>query len=470
MKQLYITLLVLVTLSFTACKKYLDIKPKGTVVPQTVEDFERILNDASLVKALPNYLDMLSDDYYNPNLDKNKFEVNSENLLYFWKADIFTTPEDYQYYSFFNLLYANIYQYNAVINGIDAASGGSPARKTVAKARAQLGRALSYWYLVNLYTKPYRAETAGNDPGIPLVTGNDINAKLPGRGTVQQGFDFIIKDLNEAIAGLPLSAPDPYQMSKAAGYGVLARTYLCMNDYAKAGAAADKALALNSKLTDYNTEYANYNSGGISFIYPKDNSQMSNMLTFAENIFVQHYSYTRGMAYQYVTSATEKLFGQEDLRRMYFAPTSIYLSDPSEWDGGYYYMGYKSFNYNIAISTPEMYLIRAEGNARSGNTGTAMADVNTLRKNRIRSNAYADLTAGSAADAVRIVLSERRKELLFRGVRWFDMRRLNNDPVYGFTAKHFFADGSFVALEPNSPRYVLRFPETAVTGDITQNP
>lgn len=470
MKHLYTAILLISVLFFTACKKYLDIKPKGTIIPQTVEDFERILNDASLARNLPNYLDQLTDDFYNTSLDPDKHEVNSENQVYLWRADIFSTPEDYQYNSFYNLLYANIYQYNAIINGIDEASGGSPTRKAAAKARAQLGRALSYWYLVNLYAKPYDAQSAGSNPGVSLVLSNDINAAIPGRGTIQQTFDFILKDLNEAIPALPLSASDPYQLTKAAGYGFLARTYITMNNYAKAGEAADKALALNNKLIDYNTEYAVYDDGTLNFIYAKSGSQMSNMLTAVENIFVQHYSYTRGMAYSTIATATEALFSTDDLRRIYITPNSINLSDPSEWDGTYIYMGYTSSNYNIGITTPEMYLIRAEANARSGNIQLALDDLKTLRKNRIKTSAYTDLTAGDKKTATQLVLTERRKELLFKGVRWFDMRRLNNDPDFGFTARHYFYNGTFIELKPNSDRYTLRLPETAINTDIVQNP
>lgn len=470
MKKIYTVILLLSVLIPSGCKKYLDIQPKGYVIPSKVEDFERLLNGDAITRPLPTLLDQLSDDYYDATLNRNNYQVNSDNQTYFWDANIFSSASDFQYSCFYNLLYANIYQFNAIINGIDAAADGTPARKSIAKARAQALRALSYWYLVNLYSKTYAASSSMNDPGVPLVVSNDINSKLPGRGTVQETYDFILKDLMEAIPALPTSAPDPFQLTKAGGYGILARAYLMKNDYTKAGEAAGQALAFNNKLLDYNTEYATYSADGVNFIYPKQDSKLKDKLSMPENIFIQYYTYTGGMAYKAVAPITEKMFPDQDLRRIYFAPSSIYDEDPSKWDGTYNYLGYQSYAYSIGISTPEMYLIRAEASARNGKVQDAMNDINTLRKSRIKNDKYQDLVASGNADALKIVLDERRKELLFKGVRWFDMRRLSSDPTYGFTAKHYFNDGTFVELAPNSLRYVLRLPETAITGDITQNP
>ncbi|MDR6786508.1 tetratricopeptide (TPR) repeat protein [Pedobacter africanus] len=467
MKTKYsLLLLVLVLVGLSSCKKYLDITPKGYVIPSKIQDFERLLNDGSNFRFLATDIDFLSDDYYFRSLDRTNFAETSQTRLYFWQPDAYLTREEIKY-SFWAALYSNIYQFNAILNGIDKAEGATPARVASAKAQAKFGRALSYWYLVNLYSKPYNKQTASTDPGVPLVTANEVTKNLPGRGSVQGTYDFILKDLTEALNDVPIAAANAYLISKPAVYGYLARTYLMLGDYVKAGEAADKALSFNSRLIDYNTVYSNKTaSNGVAYIGIKTGvTTFSDRLTVPENIFAQLYTYTGGMFNQPIAKTTEQLFDAKDLRRVFLIP---YVEANITWDGIYTYMD--QFIYvNPGISVPEMYLVRAEAYARGNNLTAAMADLNTLRKTRYRPADYTDLSASDQKDAIRKVLLERRKELLFKGARWFDMRRLNNDPDFGFTARHYFTNGTFIELQPNSPSYTLHLPESALSTDIQQN-
>lgn len=466
MKTKYIILLLVLTaVNFSACKKYLDIKPKGYVIPSKIQDFERILNDGSNFRFLSTDIDALSDDFYLNSIDRSNFTESTDTRLYFWQPDVYLTKEEIEY-SAWSTLYGNIYQFNAIINGVDASEGATPARAGSAKAQAKFGRALAYWYLVNLYAKPYNKQSAGTDPGVPLVTDNDITRALPGRGTVQGTYDFILKDLNEALNGVPVSSANAYLISAAAVHGCLARTYLMMGDYTKAGEAADKALAINSRLIDYNTIYANkVTKSGIAYLGLKIGNPFSNRLTVPENIFGLLYTYTGGMYYQPIAKTTEQLFDAKDLRRVFFLPSE---QPGTPWDGVYTYMDQLIY-VNPGITSPEMFLVRAEANARNNKVGEAMADLNTLRKMRFTPGDYTDLSATDKKDAVAKVLLERRRELFFKGARWFDMRRLNNDPDFGFTARHYFTDGTFVELKPNSPSYTLHLPSSALATNIPQN-
>ncbi|MOA51075.1 SusD family protein [compost metagenome] len=63
--------------------------------------------------------------------------------------------------------------------------------------------------------------------------------------------------------------------------------------------------------------------------------------------------------------------------------------------------------------------------------------------------------------ALDVVLKERRKELLFRGLRWTDLRRLNLDPTTARTPKREL-DGKIYTIEPNSPNYVYPFPDNVI--------
>ena len=58
------------------------------------------------------------------------------------------------------------------------------------------------------------------------------------------------------------------------------------------------------------------------------------------------------------------------------------------------------------------------------------------------------------------MLTERRKELLFRGVRWVDVKRLNKEG-YGISLQRTI-DGQTYRLGPNSLRFALPIPEDVI--------
>nr|WP_295863996.1 RagB/SusD family nutrient uptake outer membrane protein [uncultured Chitinophaga sp.] len=459
---------ILSLMGFSSCKKYLDVKPKGYVIPQTVEDLERLLNGQNMTRMLPTDLDMLSDDFFYKDVDKASLlkENSTQSRTYLWLPEIYTTPEDWKYNSAWNLMYNNIYQYNAIINNIDAADGGTPQRKAAIRAQAKLGRAWCYWYLVNLYCKPFNTATAASDPGVPWITTNDIALPIPDRSNIKATYELINTDLSAAVKELPTSAIHSYVLTRGAGFGLFARVQLLQGNYAEAAKMADSALKYNARLIDYNKIYKVQNGRYV----PVDNPPFADMITSPENIHVQLYTRPAGLAGQYVSLPTVKMFEAHDLRNMFLVVDTATNKETGKLDTNYLYNGRRLYYINISITTPEMYLVRAEAKARQGKTAEAMADINLLRQNRILAAAYAPLTATDAQQAMKIVLAERRKELLFRGARWFDMRRLNNDPVFGFTAHHYLKDGTTIDLAPNSNRYTLLIPPAALTNNITQNP
>jgi len=79
-------------------------------------------------------------------------------------------------------------------------------------------------------------------------------------------------------------------------------------------------------------------------------------------------------------------------------------------------------------------------------------------------------TATSANNALGQILAERRKELCFRGIRWSDLRRLNQDPTYAVTLQRLL-NGTTYTLPANDLRYTLLIPldEIQISG-LQQNP
>lgn len=472
MKKYIHIIISTVFLSFlSSCEKYLDIIPKGYVIPQTVEDYERILNDISLTKMLSDGIEKLSDDYYAPSLIEGTDVAEVDYRLYFWLASPYSTPSDFQYYSYWNKLYNKIYQYNAVINGIDQASGATDQRRKIAKGRALVGRGICYYYLNNIYGQIPKSLDDESALGVPLVVSNKLTDPLPPRSSTLATFDFIIKDMQEGIKLIPASSLSNYQINQVGAYGWLARTYLTMKSYEKAGEAAAAVLKLNNTLLDYNTQYEVRKSTNAPVFYvPKAGAPIMMPQLNPENLHIIFYDYTRGMAFQQLATQTVQAFDPHDLRRMNIVPTYSSDGNIADWDGRFNYMGALSYEYSAGPTTAEMYLILAESLARLQKFNEAIDQINILRKNRIEQKYYQPLQHITAKGTMTYILKERRTELLFKSTRWFDMRRLQNDPEFGFTAIHELANGKTIKLEPNSLRYTMSIPDRAVNDQITQNP
>ena len=90
---------------------------------------------------------------------------------------------------------------------------------------------------------------------------------------------------------------------------------------------------------------------------------------------------------------------------------------------------------------------------------------------RFKTADYVDLSAQSASEALKIVIEERRRELMGRGMRWFDQRRLSTETGLVDTVQRVVS-GVTYTLAPMSNRYT--FPISAKVTDlnpeIEQNP
>ena len=90
----------------------------------------------------------------------------------------------------------------------------------MAKAESEDHACMGSLYVVNTYAKPIIRKRAANDGGIPIVSKYDLEA-TPTKSTVAEVYDFIIKDIEEALPYLQEEPVNVYHPSKAFGYALL---------------------------------------------------------------------------------------------------------------------------------------------------------------------------------------------------------------------------------------------------------
>lgn len=450
MKTLFKLMLMSFLVIFSSCKKnWLDAKPdKKLVVPHTLGDLQALLDNSTFVFNFgqPSLGEIGSDDYYTLYTDWISLSPSEKNA-YIWAKEVYegSSAADWM------LPYQRVFYENYVLENIEKISPDSTnlSEWSNIKGSALFGRGYDFYSLADLFAKPFDSATAATDAGIPLRLHSDINVKTA-RATVMETYHQEISDLNASLLLLPGLPAYKMRPSKAASYAMLARTYLNMGNYSLSLLYADSCLHLQPQLMDYNTLDT---SSPYPFPYFNDEVIYNAALNYFSII---------GDQVAIVDSTIYSSFDSNDLRKyLFFAHTNGFI----RFKGGYdQYTGFGG------IATDEMYLISAECHARLGQTSAAMDRLNSLLVNRWRTGTFTPFTPSTPDEALRLVLAERRKELIFRGLRWTDLRRLNKDPRFAITLTRNL-NGTIYTLAPGSNRYVWPIPEKEIQlSGIAQNP
>lgn len=439
---------LLLCLMLASCNKYLDVAPKGKTTLNTVADFDLWLSNQQLcqVSGIPQIC-WLTD--FAQKIPWQPSAIGENERAYLWMeqlTDATTSPK------MLSGAYNHIYYFNTVLENVDAASGGSTLQKEQLKAEALLGRANEYFYLVNLYGKPYDAATAAKDLAIPFVQSSDITTATPPRATVQEIYNHIISDLNEALTDLPKdNATNRFRGSVHAAYSVLARTYFYMGNYSEAARYAGLALQRpGADVTDYN--------GLVKGVFPRDNRihemiyargsdpETGSMMGFADSTFIKTYS-AKDLRPGMLFYGGQYGFGDFDYNNVI---PSTYVRFAA-FGNGYY-------DSEVGTTVAEMKLMIAENAARNDQPEDALQQLNEIRIKRFAPADYQPLSSGDKDEVLEWVLRERRYEMPLSGLRWFDMRRLDKEGRMG-TVNRYDQFGKLLAtLPPHSPRYTLQIP------------
>lgn len=452
-----ITILYISTIAWMtfACskKEFLEKKPNsGIIIPTSLEELRWLLDNTNIFTFSPGLGELSADNYYLSStnwLAANLLERNA----YSWEKDLYASIRQNSDWSvpYQQVLYANIVLEQC--EKIKPLQSEQPLLNDI-KGSALFLRAYAFTSLLQHFAPAYHPQTATTQLGIPLRTSTDIN-KIFTRSSLKQGFDQVETDLATAVRLLSLQQPitEKNRPSKAAAYGLLARVCLYTKQYDRALLFADSSLQLYRSLIDYNTI-----SATAVTPFPRSNDETIYYCQANNYSLLQTIS-----AVAWADTTLYRSYATNDLRR------NIFFRSISGNDIGFK-RGYSGTVFVFTgLATDEIYLIRAEAYARAGNTQAAMTDINTLLAKRFRIGTFQPLTAINANDALNKVLTERRKELVWRGHRWLDLKRFNSEGASISLIR--VLNGNTITLPPNSPLYTLPIPaEEIEQSQIQQNP
>lgn len=472
-----IALLIMISSVFTGCKKFLEIEPKGKVLAKKIEHYNGLFNN-SLINGFQNLRMTATTNAITGELGFSFSILGEVDAPFYMSDDMMANPATFQSFSLINqnsykwadnlylpetnasewgTFYSHNYVYNVIANGVMNAEDGTEAEKRALWAEARVARAYMHFWVAQLFSKPFNPATAATDPGVPIVTEADTEIKGFKRAAVKEVYDFITTEITEAIPSLNPSTINKGRIGQLAAYSILAEVYFNMGKYQEALGPLNKAFELvgSSKvpvsLYNYNIKVNDWynavapNSGLAGFPTPFDSYET----IFAKQSAAPLYSAFSNLAV--LTPETYALFGADDQRRKAFSDKSLF-SSAVQLPG---YQRAAPLTINLGPTLPNLYLMKAECEARNGQLTDAENDLETLRKNRMP-DATAQVQYTGQQELVKLILRERILEFAATGRRWFDMRRLSDDTQYNNIRGTRTIGGQTYTLSNN--RLTLRIP------------
>lgn len=442
-------------LVFWSCGDFLEQKPdQKLAVPTTFQDLQALMeNSTYLHYAGPSEGEVSSDDYYLTPSDLANLGYETDRNMHLWNPSIeFVDKVETGWSSG----YRTVYYCNSVLEGLNSSpliNEKSTYEWNSIAGQALFFRANAFYDMAQVWAPPFESEYANEVSGLPLRMEADFN-KYVDRSTLKETYSRIIEDLSSAAGLLPISAISKWRPSKPGAYGLLARVYLSMRDYDNALTYADSCLSLYSNLMDYNALDL-----GINAPIPANNEEV---ISYRSMVTADPIRVTLAK----MDTSLYSLYHENDLRRKAFFR---FRTDGSlRFQGNY--TGTTGFFSGIA--TDEILLIKAECLARKEKIKESITLMNRLMENRFLRidgvSTWMPKELEDPSDVLNFILEERRKELVMRGIRWADIRRLNLENRQ-ISIKRTVESQEYI-LSPGDPRFVLPIPADVVRlSDIQQN-
>lgn len=425
MKYLFKLLVpITIILGLSSCEQFLDIdSPVNEIASEAVFDSKATIeatvvglygqmtfsNNYALNGFLSVYAGLSADDLRNSSTASNLEQFRSNELL---------STNPLLLNNLWRALYNYVYHANAVLEGLRTTTVLNHSENRAYQGEMLFARALSYFYLINLF----------GDVPLVLTTNYESNRRL-GRAGIAEVYQQITEDLLLAEDYVAVQYPSNQHVrpNKMAVKAFLARVYLYNSQYEKAELKASEVI--ESGL--YHLEDALENvflpgsSEAIWQLYPANVSFNS-----SEGFAFIPASATARPAY-FLTDQLLNAFEPNDKRRE--AWTMNRTSAGTLYVFPYKYKvrsSIEKIEYNTVFRLSEQFLIRAEARAMFGSTEGALADINVIR---IRAGLNEIPEGLSQQECLKAITQENRIEFFAEwGHRWLDLKRTGSaDAILG---------------------------------------
>lgn len=436
MKKIFsIVIAASMVLGISSCQGFLDTVPTDSVVDvsalATVADaavavngMYTLIKDGNIYGSDMVYLgDMRGDNLYPTSIS------GYGKTVYLYD---YTETQSSYFGSLWGYYYKTINRANSLLAHIDeleAKTSADQAAKADYKGQAFAVRAFCYFDLARLYGYPYQKDKGASLGAIILEKPSAPSEVRVPRTTVADLYAQVEKDINAALPLLSRSKNTGH-FNYWAGLMLKAKAALYKGDYATAFSAANEVVTQSPYALVSNADYKNYwgqegaSESILEFVLAMKNNIdddmgfgcVYNALWFGEseakgnvvptlkwrNLFKDTPNDVRGQMIQYDDPKT----GPKQTGR-YWINKFCGNKDRN--------MSYRLNNSHI-YRMSDAYLIAAEAALETGNTKTANDYLNAIRKR-------ADPTASDVTATLDLIMTERQKEFIGEGDRFFDVMR-----------------------------------------------
>ncbi len=403
----------------------------------------------------------ISQDCEGPDLD-------FPNSGYNWFAPCGEMSSRYPSYANPYIRYAIPYDQIAMANDIINmySNGGEESvesKQKIAQARAM--RAFDYMALAPYFQFNY--QVAADEPCVPIVTEEAIDFSNNPRATVREVYQLIIDDLDYAIENLDgFVRSDKAKIDQQVAYGLRARAYLAMGEYANAAADAEKAMEgyTPASIVEVSTpSFYDINDHnwiwGIDLTLDQVRDEYASAPAWIGSFSAS--SYSAGVqVYATINNLLWNKIPSTDVRKGWWVDENLHsdLLSTISWDGvtgdaistleiddvKMEFLPYTNVKFGMMsgigstfndndwplMRVEEMILVAAEGYAKSGNESKARELLNNFVKNyRDTSYDVANYVPSFRKTLEDEIWFQRRVELWGEGFAWSDLMRLQKPLV-----------------------------------------
>ena len=407
MKAFKHTTVLAFLLLLTSCDQFLDVQPKASI-----SDQQTIVDKASSETALNGAYDSF----------RSYYSVNLQSIGYLSGDNIQWTGSQSQVQEFINhrvnaenptvsSVWTGIY---SMLNRANHVLDKVPAVQDPSLSEAQRNKIIGEAYFLRAFAYFDLARIWGGAPIITKPTLTPQDNRGIARSSQEEVYAQALADLN-AAEPLLAETTDRFRATRKTVWALKSRFYLYQKDYVKAAEYADKIIA---------------DAGNYQLVKPYNAFFANDARGTTESVFEIFYNINETNSHRGQWQPQEKGGTRQ------WAPNDAFVAlanDPKvggnrsalvakdnqgRWYGNLYYRS-PATDPTFVIRIAELYLIRAEARAQTGNLNGALADLNAVRERA----GIAKLTAANKAALLLAIENERRIEFALEPDRWFDLVR-----------------------------------------------